>query len=523
MRYDHDYVILGGGPGGIQLGYFLERAERDYVILERSERAGAFFETFPRHRQLISINKRFTGSSDPEFNLRHDWNSLLGDENAPRFGDYDERYFPQADNLVRYLNDFVAANGLRIATGTAIARIERSEDGYRLLSAGGDDYCCRCLVVATGMSQPFVPAIPGIELAERYFDLTRDRSVFAGKRVLIIGKGNSAFETADDLVGEAALIHLASPESIEMAWKTHYVGHLRAINNSILDTYHLKSQNAILDASILGLRRDGDKLVVKFHYSHAEDEEEEIEYDRVILCAGFRFDPAPFDDSARPELTPCGRYPAIGWDYESIDRPNMYFVGTITHSLDYRKATSGFIHGFRYNSRALARVLAAKRHGEPWPATRREAEPGALTQAIIDRVNRSSALWQQPGYMTDILGLTGECLLHYCEMPMGYARAFGDERFAAYLVVSLEYGDAAIDDPFRIERSFDASRSVFLHPVVRLYVDGECRGTCHLLEDLEADWTKPVHRRALLEFVENALAHGGSDRPTLLAESSTVA
>ena len=523
MRYDHEYIILGGGPGGIQLGYFLERAGRDYLILERGRRAGAFFETFPRHRQLISINKRHTGSDDPEFNLRHDWNSLLSEENAPLFRDYDERYFPRAENLIRYLNDFVSVNGLAIATGTSIERIERRDDGYHLHDAGGNDYCCRCLIVATGLSRPYIPAIPGIELADCYADAAIDRSGFANRRVLIIGKGNSAFETADDLVGEAALIHLASPESIEMAWKTHYVGHLRAINNSILDTYHLKSQNAILDATILGIRRSGDALVVKLHYAHAEDEEEEIEYDRVVYCTGFRFDPEPFDASARPALTPCGKYPSIGWDYASTNQPNMHFVGTITHSLDYRKATSGFIHGFRYNSRALARLLAAKRHGEPWPMARRAAETAALTQAIIERVNRSSALWQQPGYMTDVFGLAGDHVAHYSEMPMGYARAFGDERFGAYLVASLEYGQAVVDDPFRIERSFDADASVFLHPVIRLYREGECVDTCHLLEDLEANWTKPVHRRALSDFLENALARGASRRALLRGEPSTVA
>jgi hypothetical protein len=42
----------------------------------------------------------------------------------------------------------------------------------------------------------------------------------------------------------AAVIHVAGPHSIRMAWRTHYVGHLRAVNNNFLDTYQLKSQNA---------------------------------------------------------------------------------------------------------------------------------------------------------------------------------------------------------------------------------------------------------------------------------------
>jgi len=44
-----------------------------------------------------------------------------------------------------------------------------------------------------------------------------------------------------------------------------------------------------------------------------------------------------------------------------------------------------------------------------------------------------------------------------------------------------------------------------------------------LLEDLEANWTKPVHRRALSDFLENALARGASRRALLRGEPSTVA
>jgi len=37
----HDYIVVGAGPAGLQLGYFLERSRRDYVILERGTQAGA--------------------------------------------------------------------------------------------------------------------------------------------------------------------------------------------------------------------------------------------------------------------------------------------------------------------------------------------------------------------------------------------------------------------------------------------------------------------------------------------------
>jgi len=44
----HDYLILGAGPAGLQLGHFLERAGRDYLIVEGGEGPGTFFRTFPR-------------------------------------------------------------------------------------------------------------------------------------------------------------------------------------------------------------------------------------------------------------------------------------------------------------------------------------------------------------------------------------------------------------------------------------------------------------------------------------------
>src|SRR5262245_37580413 len=109
----HDYVIVGAGPAGIQLGYYLERMGRDYLILESAEVAGAFFTTFPRHRTLLSINKVHTGYDDPEVNLRWDWNSLLSD-GGPLFKQYSQRYFPDADDMMRYLADYVAKFALRV-------------------------------------------------------------------------------------------------------------------------------------------------------------------------------------------------------------------------------------------------------------------------------------------------------------------------------------------------------------------------------------------------------------------------
>jgi cation diffusion facilitator CzcD-associated flavoprotein CzcO len=282
----HSYLILGAGPAGLQLGYYLGKAGRDYLILEAGE-PGEFFTRFPRHRTLISSNKVYTGYDDPETNLRWDWNSLLTDEYRVLFKEYNDRYFPPADDMVRYLRAFAASYNLSIRSNTRVVSVEREGPAgrFRLADQDGNLYSCDRLIVATGVSKPFLPPIPGIELAEPYTEVSVDPTDFVNQKVLVLGKGNSAFETADNLIGTTALIHVASPSPLKLAWKTHFVGHLRAVNNNFLDTYQLKSQNAVLDCTIEKIeRREDGRYAVRVRYTHAEGESEVLFYDRVIAC-----------------------------------------------------------------------------------------------------------------------------------------------------------------------------------------------------------------------------------------------
>ena len=96
----HDCIIVGAGPAGLQLGYFLKQAGRDFLILDGGNSVGSFFKQFPRHRKLISANKIYTGYSDRVRNLRWDWNSLIGEGDSPLFKEYNREYFPPADSMV---------------------------------------------------------------------------------------------------------------------------------------------------------------------------------------------------------------------------------------------------------------------------------------------------------------------------------------------------------------------------------------------------------------------------------------
>jgi cation diffusion facilitator CzcD-associated flavoprotein CzcO len=205
-----DYLVIGAGPAGLQMGRFLHKAGRDYVILEAAPEPASFFRTFPRHRVLST-----------------DDNSLF--DGVP-FSRYSKRSFPNADDLVRYLEDF--ARPLNVRYNTPVTDLRGYQAGH--------------VIIATG-KKPHVPNIPGIEHAETYASASTDPTAYAGKRVLIIGRGHSAFETADNISATARL--------------THTVG--RTVQRIV---------------------KQGNEFVATI------DGTGELRYDKVVVCAGFRRD-----------------------------------------------------------------------------------------------------------------------------------------------------------------------------------------------------------------------------------------
>ncbi|GAA4240807.1 NAD(P)-binding domain-containing protein [Actinomadura meridiana] len=508
-----DYLIIGAGPAGLQLGHLLEKARRDYLILEAGSGPGTFFRTFPRHRTLISNNKKHTGTDDPELNLRMDWNSLLSDDPELLFTRYSDRYFPPADEFVRYLGDFAERCELNVAYGTRAVHVERTEDGrFRVTTDHGETHEAERLVIATGFSLPNVPPVPGIETAELYGDHPTDPSEYVNKRVLVIGKGNSAFETAENLIESAAVIHVAGPHSVRLAWRTHFVGHVRAVNNNFLDTYQLKSQNAVLDGEVRRIERRADGgYLVTVAFTRADEVTKDIPYDRVIVCTGFRLDASIFAESCRPALTINDRFPLLTPAYESVDVPGLFFAGTVTQSRDFKRGTSGFIHGLRYGTRALHRYMEHRYHGSEWPGRALGGDPAELAAAVLARVNRSSGLWQQFGTLADMIVPDGAGGLRYLEeVPADLREApVSPTAPEGYFTITLDYGKGHDEvDPFDVNvrriRQNDAGgahEGHYLHPIVRHHRGGEVTAVHHVTENLENEWTsEEVHVEPLREF-----------------------
>jgi thioredoxin reductase len=504
----HDYIIVGAGPAGLQLGYFLKQAGRSFLILEAGDAPGSFFKQFPRHRKLISANKVYTGYSDPVRNLRWDWNSLIGDGDSPLFKNYSREFFPHADTMVRYMADFARHHALPVRYATRVENVRR-DSLFRVRTSGGEIVSGQRLVMATGVSRPYIPDIAGIEHAELYADVSVDPEDFAGQRVLILGKGNSAFETADNLMNTASRIYVCSPTPITLSWKSKFVGHLRAVNNNFLDTYQLKLQNVMLDAQVLKIEPKDGQFLVTFHYAHADGEVEVMEFDRVIACTGFRFDASIFDESCKPDLAINNRFPAQTSGFESVNVKDLYFAGTLMQERDFKKKQSGFIHGFRHNIQSLFNLLQERYHGVPWPSRPVAPTASAKAAAVLERANRSPGLWQQTGFLCDVLvrSADGEGLHYYEDVATQYVHDSHLRDNEEYYVITLEFGLDIINaspDPLAVNRIHkddveNAALSTGIHPIIRRYSFGQMTGEHHVLEDIIPEWDEPHSHIAPLE------------------------
>lgn len=489
----YDYLIIGAGPAGVQLGYFLERNNRNYLILEAGHRPGTYFERFPRHGMLLTVNKLYTGYDDPERQLRYDWNSLLSDDIDMRFRHYSAEFLPDKQDFVRYLGDFVKRFGLNIQYETRVARISK-RDGFIVLDEQRNEYRCKRLVVATGVSKPYVPDIPGIEHAENYVDFSVDAKDYTDQRVLILGKGNSAFETASHLIPTARTIQVIGPKCITMAWSSHYKGDVRAVNSALIDTYHLKNQNHIHNANLTKIERRNGELIGHIAYTRAKGQTMEMAYDRILICTGFRMDTSIFDESCQPEMVPelRNKLPAMTSGWESVNVNDLYFIGVLMGAKDERKYFSSFISGYRYNIRILHKLLEEKYHDVNLPCKALPLDTEKMIDVIMERVSQASGLLLQQGFICDVMVVKNEVAHYYEELNVQYVHDSELAQNNHYYMITLEYGDFPDDAALCVDRDPDpdeAHEAVYLHPVIRRYDRTMLLAEHHIPETQENDWT----------------------------------
>jgi thioredoxin reductase len=495
MYYEH--VIIGGGPASLQLAYFFERHQMNYIVLEKTSECAAFFRMFPRHRQLISVNKVNCGPNDPKKNpeniLRYDWNSLLllpMDYGKILFRDYSEEYYPHVDCLVKYLTDFVDMFDINIRYNCPIVNVQRIDGIYNIHVEGSDEaFTSKYLYCGAGLKPkrlPCTPKVPPTKLFYYYDTMPLDPNIYMNKKVTIVGGGNAAFETANFVNKYADTLTICGAE--RFAWRTHYPGDIRSINMTILDAYYLKLKTNI-DWVDNDFARHDSKY--KHYIQRINNGSIWSSCDIVIYCGGFepRLD---YLDAHTIHITKSNKhmFPLTTPFYEAISCPNLYFIGALSQGNDYKHGTSAFIHGFRYNARLVFQ------HVTHTYDSKQLQHYASVACEIMHQINKSSTLLHRFDIFCDVVVVTASAWHYIKHIPRTASvhdmmKIIGqNETILGIIKVYLGYDH---DNPFQLtfrqpQTGSDINKnkeSVFIHPILELcnVLSGDTFLTLHLNEN----------------------------------------
>ncbi len=406
---DYPLVVVGSGPGGLQLSYALTRLGIRHAVLSADPAPGGMFRRWPFFQRLLSWTKPYAPVERASRAYeRYDWNSLIADDDGqraivPTLMDGTSN-FPSRPEMERALVAFTERTGIAVRYECRWEATRR--DGERFVLATSDgEYRTPIAVFAVGMAEPYRPPIPGLETCAHYAD-TRPAETYADKRVFIVGKENSAFELATGLLQWARRLVLASPSPVKLSVATHTLAGVRARYVQPYEDHALGGGVVLLDAAIQRItRRDGAFVV---HTKRSDGSGDlAVEADEVIATTGFV---PPLRDLTEIGVATVGRnrIPALTAFWESATAPGIFFAGTITQGAAGLKkhgipSNSGAVHGHRYNARVLARHLARTRLGIDVP--RAALRPESVLDFLIHELNDGPEVFHQRSYLARVVSV----------------------------------------------------------------------------------------------------------------------
>jgi putative flavoprotein involved in K+ transport len=193
----HSVVVVGAGPAGLSAAARLQDAGMKVLVIDRSKSVGSAWRTRYDSFRLHTIR----------------WLSGLPGMAIPRTsGPWVAR-----DDFVSYLERYARQFNIRPQFGIELQGLRADDgDGWELSTSDGSMQAQQVVLATGACTQPRVPNWPGRDTFKPpmiHSSQYRNPSAYRGKRVLVVGAGNSASEIAADLAG-------ARDVTVEMAVRT---------------------------------------------------------------------------------------------------------------------------------------------------------------------------------------------------------------------------------------------------------------------------------------------------------------
>lgn len=182
----YDVVIVGAGPAGISAALECKRRGYSYIVLEATNQTFNTLRNFPKGKPMFYEPKGLKETTDV---------TLVG---------------KTKEDLLKHLGNVVEKHKPRIEFEKKVEKIELTKDGYnQIFTADKKTYITKKTILATGKSgHSRKLGVPGEDLSHVYNKLY-DPLEFKGKKVLIVGGGDSALEGAQLLVKAGAQVTIS--------------------------------------------------------------------------------------------------------------------------------------------------------------------------------------------------------------------------------------------------------------------------------------------------------------------------
>ena len=192
MTPTSDAIIIGAGPAGLACAATMRATGLNVAVLEKADRVGAVWR---HHYDRLHLHTDRNHSGLPDMAMPPDYPT-----------------YPSRSQVVAYLESYAKRFNIQPMFSVEVARIRRDGALWRTEAARGA-FTAPIVVVASGIADsPHRPSWPGEENyrgAIIHSSEYRNPAPYAGKRVLVVGFGNSGGEIALDLANAGVDVALA--------------------------------------------------------------------------------------------------------------------------------------------------------------------------------------------------------------------------------------------------------------------------------------------------------------------------